>query len=121
MRFLVDESLPSLLAIRLTELGHDAVSISQLGLAGSPDSIVFDEAQRRTAALITRDLDFANIQHFPLGEHSGIIVIRMPTMITITRLIDEVVTIVSRLDEADIKGSTVIIETDRVRIRRKSK
>ena len=121
MRFLIDESLPHRITDRLKGLGHEAVSIVELQLSGSPDPTVFEEAKCRSATLITKDLDFADIRQFPLGAHSGIIVVRMPSMITVKRLMDDVVAAVAGLGENDIIGNLVIVQPDRIRIRRKPK
>jgi predicted nuclease of predicted toxin-antitoxin system len=62
LRFLVDAQLPPRLAQRLIELGHEATHIFELGLATAIDSVVWNEAVARKAALITKDRDFVTLR-----------------------------------------------------------
>lgn len=59
MRFLIDAQLPPRLAKRLRDLGHDAVHVSEIGLAAATDKVVWDAAFERNAVLVTKDQDFA--------------------------------------------------------------
>ncbi len=59
MRFLIDAQLPRGLARRLTELGHDATHVADLGLAEAADPEIWNYAIEQTAILITKDRDFA--------------------------------------------------------------
>lgn len=59
MRLMIDAQLPPRLARRLRELGHDAIHISEIGLAAAIDKVVWDAAVERNAALLTKDQDFA--------------------------------------------------------------
>lgn len=58
MRFLVDAQLPPRLAARLTELGHEATHVFEIGLVTATDGTIWDQAIIRKAALITKDRDF---------------------------------------------------------------
>jgi len=119
VRILVDESLPPNLAVRLTDEGHAARHIRQLGLTGFPDAAVFQAAQAENAVLISRDVGFADTTAYKLGSHRGIVVVRMPNRIRISHLIDVVTARMRTLADEDVTGNVVIIEPDRVRIRRK--
>ncbi|MDH4279406.1 MAG: DUF5615 family PIN-like protein [Acidimicrobiia bacterium] len=46
MRFLIDECLRQQLAVALTDLGHDAIHVTDAGLAGRPDNEIIDLARR---------------------------------------------------------------------------
>ncbi len=59
MRLLIDAQLPPRLARRLRELGHDAVHVSEIGLAAAADKAVWNAAADREAVLVTKDQDFA--------------------------------------------------------------
>ena len=62
MKIKLDENLPSGLAKILAQLGHDADTITDEGLAGSDDPQVWEAAQRTRRFLITQDLDFSDIR-----------------------------------------------------------
>jgi predicted nuclease of predicted toxin-antitoxin system len=58
----LDENLPEALARELAALGHDVDNARQEGLAGKPDSEVWQAAQSSGRFLITQDLDFSDIR-----------------------------------------------------------
>jgi predicted nuclease of predicted toxin-antitoxin system len=76
MKVKLDENIPVGLVGILNRYGHNAVTVPQQGLAGQPDVVIWDAAQRESRFLITMDLDFADIRHFPPGTHEGILVLR---------------------------------------------
>lgn len=58
-RFLVDAQLPPALARWLTAQGHLAHHVVDLGLANASDRDIWDHASGVSAAVITKDEDFA--------------------------------------------------------------
>jgi predicted nuclease of predicted toxin-antitoxin system len=79
MRIKLDENLPSRLAARLAGLGHEVLTVWEEGVAGRPDSVIWEAAQRETRFLVTQDMDFSNAQRFAPGSHYGILLIRLRT------------------------------------------
>jgi predicted nuclease of predicted toxin-antitoxin system len=61
MRFLLDENLSPRHANTVRSLGHDAVSVLELGLSGVDDSVVRAAAIEQNRILITLDADFGNV------------------------------------------------------------
>lgn len=59
MRFLVDAQLPPALARWLTDAGHEAVHVEDLGLRNASDREIWRRALQDGAAIITKDEDFA--------------------------------------------------------------
>ena len=55
-------------AIRSAAAGHDAHSIVQQSLSGQPDDKVISVCTSEGRALVTLDLDFANIHAYPPGN-----------------------------------------------------
>jgi predicted nuclease of predicted toxin-antitoxin system len=117
-RFLIDEDLPVLLASLLRERGHAADDIQELNLRGSPDARVYAAAQKRQAVIVTGDGDFGNLLRFPLASHFGIVMVQYPTVMRTRELAAQISDILSSLDSAIFKGSLVIIEPGRTRIKR---
>jgi predicted nuclease of predicted toxin-antitoxin system len=115
MRFKLDENLSRSLAARFVEAGHEAHSVTEQGLGGQPDDRVIDICHRERRALVTLDLDFANIKAYPPAEFSGIIVLRLvsqahaATESAVQRLLAFL------LKEAPT-GALWIVEDDRIRI-----
>jgi hypothetical protein len=60
VRFLIDEMFPPAVCALLTERGHDAVHVRDLGLDARPDAEVAIAAVREGHALVTENVkDFA--------------------------------------------------------------
>ncbi len=59
MRFLVDTQLPKALSFWLSERGHQAEHVLDVGLGQSKDTPVWRYAQQNGAVIITKDEDFA--------------------------------------------------------------
>jgi predicted nuclease of predicted toxin-antitoxin system len=62
MKFKVDENLPRETCELLNRAGHDAISVGRQALSGAVDSVVYRRCQDEQRALITLDMDFANVQ-----------------------------------------------------------
>ena len=78
------------------------------------------EAQRDGSIVVTFDEDFADARMYPVGSHAGVIRLRVwPTTIENTEAA------LARLFEAvgdeDMRGSLVIIDQRRIRIRRSAR
>ena len=115
--FLVDEDLPRSLASAVRTAGLDAVDVRDVGLRGRPGSEVFAFAQLELRVLLSGDLGFANILHFPLGSHHGIVVARLPNEMPVAEVNAILVRALRELGDRDLRGSLVIVESDRVRLR----
>jgi predicted nuclease of predicted toxin-antitoxin system len=60
LNFLIDAQLPPALARWISEKGHGATHVFDLGLHASADSVVWDEARRTNAVIISKDEDFVD-------------------------------------------------------------
>ena len=68
MRFKADENLPVEAAEVLRGSGHDAQTVLEQQLGGTADSGLAVLCQREGRALVTLDLDFADIRAYPPAE-----------------------------------------------------
>lgn len=71
MRFKLDENLSPTLASGFISAGHEAHSALEQALGGAADPRILEVCQLEGRALVTLDLDFANIQRYPPGRYSG--------------------------------------------------
>jgi predicted nuclease of predicted toxin-antitoxin system len=76
VRFKVDENLPAEAAAILIAAGHDALSVLDQQMGGRPDLDVAAVCQLERRTLLTLDLDFGDIRHYPPNAYSGLIVLR---------------------------------------------
>ena len=77
MKLKLDENLPTDLAIRLRQAGHNVVDVVEEGLGGEDAPPVLKAATGEGRILMTFDLDFADIRRYPPGTHAGIVVFRL--------------------------------------------
>ena len=118
MRFLIDANLPRAVIAVVQSLGHQVEFARDIGLASATDEQIANHALKYGAALLTRDLDFADIRQYPPDQYSGIVVLRLPD----TAVTEEIAAAVKRfLSEprfiASLSGRLAIVEGDRVRFR----
>jgi predicted nuclease of predicted toxin-antitoxin system len=60
LRWLLDEMLPPPAAALLRDLGHDAVSVLEIGLAAASDDVVYERAVRDQRVMVTENFaDYA--------------------------------------------------------------
>ena len=64
MRFLVDAQLPPALARMMSEHGHDAEHVIDIGPADMRDRAIWLHALEHDAVIVTKDEDFASMTAF---------------------------------------------------------
>lgn len=115
--FLVDENTTASLADALRASGFVADHVYGVGLQGHADPDIFAYAQAQRRILITGDLGFGNITHYP-PPHHGIIVLRIPDTASTAELIQEVLATLTGLAGQNLEDSLVIVQKGRFRVRR---
>jgi predicted nuclease of predicted toxin-antitoxin system len=74
MQFKLDENLPRELTDRLRAAGHPAVNVLDQRMGGQADELIADVCTREQRALVTLDMDFADIRAYPPEDYCGLIV-----------------------------------------------
>lgn len=115
MRFKLDENLSPTLAEQFLAAGHEAHSVLEQSLGGANDPRVIEACRAEDRALITLDLDFANIQRYPPAQYAGIMVLRLGTQAhgAIVRAVAEAIRL---LEREVLRGRLWIVESGRIRI-----
>ena len=116
MRVKLDENLPVQLKALFTASGHDAATVVDEGMGGAPDAEITSACIAEERVLITLDLDFADIRTYPPGEHSGIVVLRLPSAVR-DAVLEVGTVLIERLRESSPEGRLWIVEDSRIRIR----
>jgi len=116
VRFKIDENLPSRLKTVIQQAGHEESTVHGEGLAGADDSRIMEACREAQLALLTLDLDFANIIAYPSGSHHGVLVVRPGGLDagTVEKVMKD---LLESADLARLEGSTVIVEPGRLRVR----
>jgi predicted nuclease of predicted toxin-antitoxin system len=116
LKFKIDENLPAECALIFREAGFDAASVAEQMLSGTDDSVLFDRCRAESRVLVTLDLDFANVQAYPPGSHSGIVVVRSTSQDKAT-LISILKRTLPVLIHRSPEKQLWIVEPDRIRYR----
>ena len=117
MKIKLDENMPATLSAVLAARGHDTDTVTDEGLAGRPDTDVWEAAQRDDRFLITQDLDFSDARRFRPGTHSGLLLVRLSNP-SRTHLIERVSAVFESERTDDWPGCFVVLTDRKVRVRR---
>ena len=115
MKFKLDENLSPTLAAQFVSAGHEAHSALQQALGGAADASLIETCQREGRALVTLDLDFANIQRYPPGHYPGLMVMRLGSHAHGV-IADALARALEVLEREVLVGRLWIIEVGRIRI-----
>lgn len=77
MRFLVDAQLPPALARWLTERGHQAQHVADIGMMAATDHQIWQWAIEHQAVILTKDEDFAVLKSRPSAKQASVVWIRV--------------------------------------------
>jgi predicted nuclease of predicted toxin-antitoxin system len=116
MRFKIDENMPVEAAIILNDAGHDALTIHDQRMVGEADAQVASVCKLERRALVTLDLDFADIRTYPPGEHDGIVVIR-PKNQAKSNVLQLLIQLIPLLPKEPLSGNLWILQENGLRIR----
>lgn len=116
MKLLLDENLSPLHARTLRGMGHDAVSVVEIGLSGAGDHEVRAAAIAEQRVLLTLDADFANVLRYPPAETPGVVRLRLHP--ATEDAIDEMLKgAIPRISEVSVHGKLVVVDERKIRIR----
>lgn len=114
--FKLDENLPVEAATILRAAGYDAHTVLEERLNGESDRAVARECQQEHRALLTLDLDFADIRLYPPRDYAGLIVLRLSTQDK-----QHVLEVIRRLlvlfKQSDVEARLWIVDDHSVRVR----
>lgn len=116
MRFKIDENLHSDAADFLSARGHPSETVESEGLRGCDDHSLALHCRQEDRAIITLDLDFADIRSYPPAGTPGIIVLRLrdqskQSVLKVLQRVDEL------LAQQPLTGRLWIVSDFDVRIR----
>lgn len=119
LKFLIDEDIPRSTAKVLRNRGYKVLDVRDCALRGEADEEVFKFAQKEKAVILTGDLGFGNLIHFPIGRHSGVVIAHFPNEISTSELNKQIIKSFDTLNEKDFDRNLIILEPGKIRIRRK--
>lgn len=116
MKFKLDENLPLASADVFNQAGHDASSVYEQALTGSPDDKLVQICREEERVLVTLDLDFSDIRAYPPDRYSGIIVLRLQHQ-DAHAVMDVCRRLLPVIEQEPLNGRLWIVDERRVRIR----
>lgn len=116
MRFKLDENLPRELARLFVEAGHDAVTVLEQGMVGASDPHIASVCRSEGRALVTLDLDFADMRTYPPRQYPGLVVFRLNRQER-GYLMEVGTRLLSTLSGVSLEGQLWIVEDSRIRVR----
>jgi predicted nuclease of predicted toxin-antitoxin system len=116
MKFKIDENLPIEVADLLRQAGHDALTVGEQNMSGVTDVTIASVCQSEQRAILTLDLDFADIRTYPPSEYSGIMVLRLSHQdkAFVLQIVHQVI---RKLDIEPLNARLWIVEDNQIRIR----
>ena len=103
----------------LRELGHNVVTVQELGLAASRDREIAQKAGLLKKVLITNDKDFCNIFHFEPELFYGLIVLKI-SRVTLNQIHLGLKQVLTELSAETLCRSLAVIDFRGYRIYRKT-
>jgi predicted nuclease of predicted toxin-antitoxin system len=119
LKFIIDEDMPRSTAIVLRNKGFEVLDVRDCGLRGKSDDDISKFAQQVGAIILTGDMGFGNLLHFPIGSHVGIVIAHYPNEVSVSELNKQIIKAFDNLTEEDFKGNLIILEPGKIRVRRK--
>lgn len=118
MRFLVDNALSPRMAVGLRDAGHDAVHVLDIGLSAAADEIIFDRSAAEGRVLISEDTDFGTLLVTRQSAQPSVILFRRMSDRRAIALLPLLLLNLSLVEEELLLGAIVVIEPERLRVRR---
>jgi predicted nuclease of predicted toxin-antitoxin system len=117
MKFLCDMGVSHRVATWLAHAGHDTVHLAALGLQRLPNGDIFHLASTEGRIVLTFDLDFGEILAGCSGRIVSVILFRLVNT-TSEFVIARLSTVLSQSADELMKGSIIVVEDGRHRVRK---
>ena len=118
MKDLIDNAISPSLSRHLKQAGHDCVHVRDYGLASAIDAVIFEKAAAEDRILISADTDFGTLLAERQASRPSVVLFRRTSgnrLLEFGLLSNSLLR--SEICEALQRGSIVVIEPKRIRIR----
>lgn len=115
LQLLADECVYQATTDFLLELDYDIVTAQELDLAGVDDDTIINKVLNLGRVLLTRDMDFSNILHYPPAQYLGIVALKMSpaTIHAVHNVLKQALA-----QTHNLKGTLVVVDRNKFRVRR---
>ena len=101
MKWLLDANIPYS-AKNVFPSDDNVLHVEDIGFAAAADEAIFD---------------FANILHFPVRNHPGVVVLKLPSFYNADAIKRALRGFLAVIDKKELKGALVTVEEGRYRVR----
>jgi predicted nuclease of predicted toxin-antitoxin system len=117
LRFLVDNALSPVFAEELAKSGHDALHVRDPGMQATTDEEVFDLAAKEGRIIVSADTDFGTILALRRTAEPSVVIFRRSSGRRPEQQAKLLLEQLPRVADSLERGSVVVIEEDRLRVR----
>ena len=117
MRLLVDNALSPGLAAALSDHGHDAIHVRDVGLAHAPDTEIFVYAAEQDRAVVSADTDFGTLLALRGERAPSFVLWRRQSPRRAVQQAAVLVGVLATVEAELCEGAIVVVEAARIRVR----
>jgi len=117
MKFLIDNALSPIIAQELQKVGYDAVHVRQYNMQAAPDTEIFELAATEERIVVSADTDFGTLLALRKERFPSVILFRRGTSRIPQQQLEILLANFPVIQEALEKGSLVVFDKNRIRIR----
>lgn len=117
MRLLLDANLSPEVARRLSEAGHDAAHVADIGLLTASDPVILQAAADQDQVLLTADADFGALLALGSLATPSVVLLRSADHMRPTEQADLLAANLPAIAEALEEGAIASLSRDHLRIR----
>lgn len=118
MRFLLDQNQSPLLVGALIVAGHDAVHVRDLGMSRATDREILQYGLQDERIVLSSDTDFGELLAMSNATLPSVVLLRRQGDRRAAQIAALLVANLEAVSEDLAAGGIVVLETDRVRVRR---
>lgn len=108
---------PEFLAAALGTRDHEVTTAKEAGLLATPDPVILAYAHIRALTAMTQDRRFRSVLNFPVGGHSGIVVLRPSRLLPSAWVARTMAAPLNEVAE-DLSDCLAVVDENKTRIRR---
>jgi predicted nuclease of predicted toxin-antitoxin system len=117
LKFLIDNALSPIFSKLLHHHGYDVIHVREINMQTCSDEEIFDFAQKDGRIIVSADTDFGTIIALRNERFPSIIIFRRTQNRKPAEQANLLISNMEQIKDSLIKGSIVIIEDIRIRIR----